>query len=278
LNILSEYENSSLILTINEDQELLCSNFVIPYLERIELIGLEFRKDFDSIIINKVTPSKRYLKPFEIFTKKSNLSLTKQYPIGGCYPISHAFLHFILYSPKFEFLNEFKQRGGIIKLVWGNIRNEFFQTAIQIGNYIVDVSNDTVDVKMAKVKLSKIGTIDFKNFTSIEEFISVKEKYHETTVYVNDLVPEIADFYPLISKKKNTIQFIDNKALPYLILKLKCKLPASNQKLDSVDSQKIISFFNTKALKKINEISNLNEKQKAIRKMALLFNKFVALK
>ena len=273
MKIFDNYEKNAIIHVLSKEEEIHSDQCVKPELDRINSAGLVFRTTLDKLILNQEEPKGYWIEILKKFIKKSKPNLTKKFPVGCCYGISKAFLVFIKNAPEFSFLEEYCAKNGKVKLVWGNIRDEYFQTAVQIGNYIIDVANDTVDTEMPKVKISEIGTIDFKNFSSLEEFIAVKESYHKTKVIINNIIPEIAEFYPLLSKTENRIQFIDNPILPYLIMKKNCGVPVLKSKIEEHDIVQIQSFFHEKLLLGISEISDLNEKQTTIQRMVAMFNK-----
>lgn len=273
MDIIEKYKKNALIISLSKLDLDLNSKYIEPNLQLIEDIAWEFRAQLDDIVLGKETTNKSWTSVHNTYNLHSAENLIRSYPIGGCYPISQAFLEYIETSADFTFLSKYLKEGGIIKIVWGNVRNECFQTAVQIGNYIFDVANDTVDINKPKINITKVGEGSFKNFTSIEEFILIKEKYHNTVVYVNDVVPEIAQFLPLFSKKKN-IRLMINYLFPHLTFELNCKLPTGTNQISNEDILKIKAFFTPAIINKINVITDLNEKQKEIEKIGKLFNKY----
>lgn len=273
MNILDQYNKKALIISLNEEQIVLSKNQVTANLSKIAQLGLAFRHALDHRIESGISTSKLWTETLKEFQKNNVNSLNVKYPIGDCFPISCAFLYYVKNTSKFSFLNPYREQGGVVKLVWGNIRDEYFQTAVQIGNYIVDVANDTVDIQKEKVKISEIGNIDFKNFSSIEEFIRVKESYHCTKVFSNFILPEISDFYPLFSVKNNKLRIIDNFSLAHLMLERKCVLPTNKEKMSLQHEEQLLRFFHKDFRDKLNAISDLDKKQKVAQNMVRLFNK-----
>ena len=60
-------------------------------------------------------------------------------------------------SPVERAIREFIGKGGAFRSVWGVLREQYFQNAIQLGGLYVDVSNDTVVVTKPKVEILPIA-------------------------------------------------------------------------------------------------------------------------
>lgn len=96
-------------------------------------------------------------------------------------------------------LREFTAAGGVFRVVWGVIRNRYFQTAFQIGARYVDVANDTVDLAKPRTEHAPLETSGFKNVPSLGEYARIKASYQHLDVLLNDFVPRVLPYHPLIA-------------------------------------------------------------------------------
>lgn len=274
MKYIHQYNHYIEIKNLNENQKKLSDSFSV-HLPKVEEIGYLFRAELDKYVHNNEYESN--LVSQKVFEKyqENNFDSDDIYPIGMCFHITKAFCMFLKMS-NYDFIHQYISLGGVFKIVWGNIRNEFFQTALQIGDFIVDVANDTVDINKPKVKISRIGEIDFKNFTSFDEYIKVKESYHSCEIIINTYIPEIYDFAPLIERKNGEITFLNSYVLTYLI-KEKNSIPTPNNKeLNQMDRNLIFSYFNSKMRSKINAVNDPFKKEETVNNVIKFFNKAIA--
>jgi len=271
-----QYNHYIEIKNLNENQKKLSDSFSV-HLPKVEEIGYLFRAELDKYVHNNEYESSLVSqKVFEKY-KENNFDSDDIYPIGMCFHITKAFCMFLKMS-NYDFIHQYISLGGVFKIVWGNIRNEFFQTALQIGDFIVDVANDTVDINKPKVKISRIGEIDFKNFTSFDEYIKVKESYHSCEIIINTYIPEIYDFAPLIERKNGEITFLYSYVLTYLI-KEKNSIPTPNVKMLTKNEENLVcDYFNEKLIEKIKMINNPLMKEETINNAIQFFNNVIAKK
>ncbi len=96
-------------------------------------------------------------------------------------------------------LREFTAAGGVFRVVWGVIRNRYFQTAFQIGARYVDVANDTVDLAKPRTEHAPMESSGFKNVASLGEYARIKAGYHCQDVFLNDFLPRVLPYHPLIA-------------------------------------------------------------------------------
>lgn len=129
----------------------------------------------------------------------------KAYPYGRCEEITrelHARLARRLHrpaEPMEHVLQGFAQEGGVVRTVWGVLREQYFQNAIQFGSLYVDVSNDTVVVTKPKVEILPIETSGLVNVRDLAHFRQTAERYWSATLYANHLVPSLAPLLPMVS-------------------------------------------------------------------------------
>lgn len=258
------------IISLEKGSIQLSTDYIKPNLRDVENIANQFRSEFDVIIKSQLKTSNQWGKIKLVFERNSNSQQIKNYPIGCCFGLSKAFYTY-LETEAPDYIKQHKKLNGIHKVVWGNIRNEFFQTSLQIGGYFIDVANDTVDPSQPKVKISKIGSIDFKNFNNLLEFIKVKEPYHETSIFYNDSIPEISDWFPLMEIKNGNLLFVQEIESVRLNLKNRTRqfeIPNSS----SIDDSFLKKFFHEKIMKQVLSLPNNKSRYNYLKKIITLYN------
>jgi hypothetical protein len=127
------------------------------------------------------------------------------YPYGYCLQLTNEVLKHIEDShfEGVEYLAQFKQAGGYLDRIWGDLRGEYFQNAIQAGTLYIDVANDTVDVNKPRVEILHLEQSGFANFTSYSHYAKIGTLYHKTDFYPNVLFPRLAPMFPLLSFDEN---------------------------------------------------------------------------
>ncbi|CAA0081897.1 Uncharacterised protein [BD1-7 clade bacterium] len=129
------------------------------------------------------------------------------YPIGHCWKISRIVLNYLEYVisgnevPYFSVLKHYINQGGLLKLIWGELRQEYLQTALQIGPLYVDLSNDTVDIHKPKTMWSSLNDSGFQNLSSFQVYAGLTQTYQGYDVYLNTCFPELACVCPLLVRK-----------------------------------------------------------------------------
>ena len=103
-------------------------------------------------------------------------------------------------------IREFVGKGRAFRSVWGVLREQYFQNAIQLGGLYVDVSNDTVVVTKPKVEILPIEVSGLVNVRDIAHFRQTAEHYWGTTIYANHLVPSLAPLMPMMSASPDWFQ------------------------------------------------------------------------
>lgn len=134
---------------------------------------------------------------------------TKIYPLGRCKEIRDAV--FVLLQqrlpdatePGLVLIRDRLQKGESLKKIWGALRGVYFQNAMAIGDWYIDVSNDTVNPNKPRIEVLPLATSGFAEVTSFEQFISVARKYWEVEVYRNDICPALAPYMPLLYISKS---------------------------------------------------------------------------
>jgi len=120
-------------------QTALSERYLLPALPELEAFFLAVRAHVD-LTLEPVQPVK----------------LGKTYPLGQCLEISLAVMRLLEQADLSTVplsgaavagraaFTAFRKAGGALRLVWGDLRGEFFQNAFQLGTLYLDVSNDTV--------------------------------------------------------------------------------------------------------------------------------------
>jgi hypothetical protein len=129
----------------------------------------------------------------------------KPYPNGRCEEITqhvHARLQERLRQPSHpveQALVGFVAAGGLLQSVWGVLREQYFQNALQIGTLYVDVSNDTVVVTKPPVEILPMAQSGLVPVRDLAHFRQTAERYWQATLYANHWVPSLAPVLPIVS-------------------------------------------------------------------------------
>jgi hypothetical protein len=174
-------------LSADERQAALTAQFLLPALAEIEAALLDLRADTDQALAGKIPNYK-----------------DKAYPYGCCHEITLDVMGRIgalaaqRRTPGQRALNDFFQHGGTGKLVWGVLRDSYFQNAIHLGDLYVDVSNDTVDVTKPKVEILPMAQSGMVLIQDAAHFARVAERYWDARAYANTLLPSLAPLFPVV--------------------------------------------------------------------------------
>ncbi|MCF3649107.1 hypothetical protein [Synoicihabitans lomoniglobus] len=123
-----------------------------------------------------------------------------RYPIGFCRHIRDAVKERLPRDPIFQ---ELLAAGVVIKPVFIFLQGSYFQNALQIGNYYVDVANDTVFPEKPKLEWAPIDEVDFENVETWPRFATVAETYLKVALYPNTLFPLAFPAAPFLAVRSN---------------------------------------------------------------------------
>ncbi|WP_417451168.1 hypothetical protein [Kordiimonas sp.] len=135
------------------------------------------------------------------------------YPYGYCDVIRNAVwdnIHKSLnkrspFTPYFIGLKPFLRKGGLFRKIWGELTyGPYFQSAMQLGAYYIDVSNDTVVITKPKLDIKLLKDASLRNVDDFEHYFDVAQAYFKWDVYPNTQIPEIAFLYPGIAVHQKT--------------------------------------------------------------------------
>jgi hypothetical protein len=128
----------------------------------------------------------------------------KPYPLSCCRQITQDVLSRLgtaLAKPDHRgarALHAFLAAGGSGRCVWGALRGQYFQTALQFGGLYVDVANDTVTVTKPKVEILPMEKAGLEAVRRAEHFAEIATKYWGIQVFANHALPTLAPLLPMI--------------------------------------------------------------------------------
>lgn len=134
---------------------------------------------------------------------------TKIYPLGRCKEIRDAVFVQLQQQlpqatePGLVLIRDQLAKGESLKKIWGALRGVYFQNAMSVGDWYLDVSNDTVNPNKPRIEVLPLATSGFAEVTSFEQFIAVARTYWEVEVYRNDICPALAPYMPLLYVSKS---------------------------------------------------------------------------
>lgn len=183
------------VMPIDARQEALTERFIVPALPALEAEFLEIREELD----------REMRRQLEADPKSAIKGDPSRYPKGYCLPITiRSFERFVarglgaVRSEAFDAVWRFHQAGGVVGRVWGVLREQYFQNAMQFGSLYFDVANDTVDVRKPKIEHMPFATSGFRNVESIADFASIAERYWNCTIHPNLYFLRLVPVAPLI--------------------------------------------------------------------------------
>lgn len=147
----------------------------------------------------------------------------KEYPYGLCRPIRDAVYAALIAGMErgategLRSLAAFVRSGGIIQPFWGIDKGRYFQNAIQAGDTILDVANDTVDAKKVPIVLyPSVADAPIQPVRTFDEYASIAESYWGHVMYPNVYIPELAPVFPMLSLER--VRRADGSFTRYLVL------------------------------------------------------------
>ena len=132
----------------------------------------------------------------------------RPYPLGRCLEITVLVLKqlddgfFDQLSPAardgLAALNQFRETGGEVRRVWGDLRGRYFQNALQVGVLYVDVANDTVVASKPPVEILPFAQSGLRAIADHLHFARIAHGYWSSRFLPNHVVPELAPWLPLV--------------------------------------------------------------------------------
>lgn len=195
------------ILPIDERQADLTQHFLTGAVKDIERMLYALRAETDAELAVKLPPA----------------VAGKPYPYGRCEEITRHLVGVLgkrLQAPAAageRALHAFLTHGGVVRQVWGVLRGQYFQNAIQAGGLYMDVSNDTVVVTKPKIEILPIAESGLENVRDLAHFRATAERYWNASLYANTLVPALAPLFPMISASPGRLKPGLQSACDYMI-------------------------------------------------------------
>lgn len=129
---------------------------------------------------------------------------TKMYPLGRCREIRDAVFALLVQQlptttePGLVLIRQQLAQGQVLKKIWGALRGVYFQNAMAIGDWYLDVSNDTVNPNKPRIEVLPLAVSGFADITSFAQFVAVAQQYWQVSVYRNEICPALAPYLPLL--------------------------------------------------------------------------------
>lgn len=177
-------------------QQALTEKYLLPELHELERFLLTVRLQLDSEL--------HQAKP---------VKLGKPYPLGQCLEIALSVERKLREIKEtslplhahagFRAFRAFLRSGGEFRLIWGDLRRQYFQNAFQLGTLYVDVANDTVVPSKPKVEILPFHQADMVPVEDFLHFATLAGRYWHDRVYPNHVLPSLAPYCPLIHVGKS---------------------------------------------------------------------------
>ncbi|MBQ4861139.1 hypothetical protein J8L98_05480 [Pseudoalteromonas sp. MMG013] len=164
----------------------------------------------------------------------------KPYPLGRCKEIRDE-VYLLLKDqssynnhPVLNLLKTQEQAYPNIKKVWGSLRDEYFQNAMIIEQWYIDVANDTVDANKPRVEMVLSSHAGFGPITSFTQFANIARPYWQVDLYRNDVCPALAPFLPIVCVGKNNVSWLAAANDDMLNLAMQSEFKASEDILNNL--------------------------------------------
>ncbi|WAJ71406.1 hypothetical protein [Catenovulum adriaticum] len=133
----------------------------------------------------------------------------KPYPLGRCLEIRDQVFEILkvaLKSPQstgLQSIVSYMQQGHQLTKIWGGLRDLYFQNAMLLGDYYIDVSNDTVNPNKPRVEITLMKDSGFSYINDFQHFAKIAEVYWQVRMVKNTVCTSLAPFMPLLCIGKN---------------------------------------------------------------------------
>ncbi|WP_143324126.1 hypothetical protein [Caulobacter sp. X] len=128
----------------------------------------------------------------------------KPYPYGYCMEITQDVVINLrarnarARSSAARAVSAFLKHGGAATMIWGVLRDRYFQNAIQMGSLYIDVANDSVDPNKPKVEILPMAESGLELVRDVDHFARIAERYWGVRCYANIALPDLAPLFPVI--------------------------------------------------------------------------------
>lgn len=180
-------------MPVTAHQRALTDQIVTPRRDTLMAFLLAMREDVDAML-----------------TPRMPMLADKPYPLARCREVTNevvARLRADLQAPDggpgtsegLRTLRRFIERGGVVRPIWGALRGQYFQNALQVGALYIDVANDTVVASKPKIEILPLAKSGFEALRGPAHFAEIAARYWSARLYANHAVPSLAPLLPLIS-------------------------------------------------------------------------------
>ncbi len=118
------------------------------------------------------------------------------YPLGYCRLIRDEVWTHLSNDP---LIKKLRSRGLLWKKVYFILESRCFQNSIQCGDYLLDVAEDTLDVRYAPIDLSPLDTWEYENLEDWSRYAAIAEIYYGLKIYPNFYFPLIFPLVPFLA-------------------------------------------------------------------------------
>lgn len=128
------------------------------------------------------------------------------YPTGFCLEITKGVMQLLNAeinaptTPAMHAVRRFIAEGGRTKRIWGNLRHQYFQNAMQWGSLYIDVANDSVDMRKPKIEILPLAESNLHPLQDFEVYAALAERYWKGRAYPNRYCPRLAPVFPILLK------------------------------------------------------------------------------
>ncbi|WP_428246788.1 hypothetical protein [Ferrovibrio sp.] len=150
----------------------------------------------------------------------------KPWPLGRCDVITQHVQGLLATAlrkpdtPGLKALSSFVLSGGVVRTIWGALREKYFQNAFQFGSIYLDVSNDTVDTKKPPVEILPLAEAQMAEIADPAHFVRIASSYWGAAAYANHVIPSLAPVLPIITVVPGQVPTLQS-ACDYMIDKFR---------------------------------------------------------
>jgi hypothetical protein len=174
-------------------------------------------------------------------------------------------------------LSQISDLGVVVKEVYGILNSSVFHSLIQIGDHILDVSQDALNKDNYPIKITHIDKIDFKQINSYIQMFEIMEKYWGFEIFPNHIIPQVAPILPYLIKYKDNVHFLDFHIKTLLYGEFKSDFSMANDFLfnSSYSEKELPKPLCENLLKSVEKRSEIFYKKKNISLVKELFPKLI---
>lgn len=132
----------------------------------------------------------------------------KPYPLGRCKEIRNTVATHLQAAVQaapaaddhegLRALRRFIGAGGAFRLIWGDLRGQYFQNAMQFGGWYIDVANDTVVSSKPPVEILPLADSGYTPILDYAHFCRIARGYWQAEIVANTVFPALAPYLPLV--------------------------------------------------------------------------------